>query len=348
MRKTQAVTPYYRQRRQSKTVSVFFNTKLNRFVSRRYPTKPWKDTPARKAQREEWMAVIKANKLATGEDVKSAYHFSKGTNYVPRDLLMLASYGKIMRVHEADGTAWDSARIAQLNIQQLLNSITDVEGSIVFRGPTLWWALSPGAAGQVLTFDGTTGWPDWQDPSGGGGGLAVAAMPATFGTTIYTAGGACKGNACKAVADIPLSGVIARYNRASTTPATELTAGLYIVDEATMQITDVLAESDPLSVPAVNGYYTYALPFNAGKVTVPAGSVFVLAVRRTDSGDTSNWGSMCDGTSHANPFPGLPITDVINGSVTSHFGVTLAKKAPAVGDTFSTFGYNVGIGAQTG
>ena len=57
-----------------------------------------------------------------------------------------------------------------VNMQELLNTISSTQGSILYRGSTSWVALAAGTAGQVLTTNGAGANPSWETPSGGGGG----------------------------------------------------------------------------------------------------------------------------------------------------------------------------------
>lgn len=51
------------------------------------------------------------------------------------------------------------------DVQSLLDSISSVPGSILFRSAEMWVALEAGPAGYVLTVDEVTGLPVWGDPS---------------------------------------------------------------------------------------------------------------------------------------------------------------------------------------
>lgn len=56
------------------------------------------------------------------------------------------------------------------DIQELLDSISDVHGSVLFRGTSDWQALAPGTSGHVLSTQGAAADPVWVAQSGGGGG----------------------------------------------------------------------------------------------------------------------------------------------------------------------------------
>jgi len=49
-------------------------------------------------------------------------------------------------------------------LQQMLDLLGDVPGSILVRGPDRWLSLPPGPIGYVLVI-GAGGVPEWVDPS---------------------------------------------------------------------------------------------------------------------------------------------------------------------------------------
>lgn len=67
------------------------------------------------------------------------------------------------------GNLSDSPTIAA-EVQAILDQITTVRGSILFRGVTAWEALAPGTANFVLQTNGAGADPTWVAQSGGGGG----------------------------------------------------------------------------------------------------------------------------------------------------------------------------------
>ena len=71
----------------------------------------------------------------------------------------------------AANPAWANAPAA--NIQTLLDSIGNVQGSVLYRGAAGWVVLAPGTAGQVLTSGGAGANPSWAAGGGGGGGPAT-------------------------------------------------------------------------------------------------------------------------------------------------------------------------------
>lgn len=85
------------------------------------------------------------------------------------------------------GNLSDTPTIAA-EVQVILDQITDVRGSILFRGAAGWEALAPGLSGQFLKTMGAGADPVWAAGGGGGGNyaliqtqvLAAAAATITF------------------------------------------------------------------------------------------------------------------------------------------------------------------------
>lgn len=96
-----------------------------------------------------------------------ALEVSKGTIFLPRDLLLKMATGKMWRVVLKDGTelwnVWDMAD----QIQVMLDVLSETPGSIVYRAADGWVGLLPGKLNQVLTSDPDTGAVFWGDGSGG-------------------------------------------------------------------------------------------------------------------------------------------------------------------------------------
>lgn len=70
------------------------------------------------------------------------------------------------------GNVSDSPTIAA-EVQAILDQITNVQGSILFRGAADWQALAPGAAGQFLKTNGAGADPAWAAGGGGGGSYSL-------------------------------------------------------------------------------------------------------------------------------------------------------------------------------
>lgn len=91
------------------------------------------------------------------------------------------------------GNLADSPTIAA-DVQAILDQITNVRGSVLYRGVAGWAALAPGSAGDVLTTNGAGADPAWA--AGGGGSshpwywappVAANFTAATFDVNVPTA-----------------------------------------------------------------------------------------------------------------------------------------------------------------
>lgn len=115
---------------------------------------------------EKFRQAAIATKYMDADDQKSARELTKGTNALPRDLLMQALYGRLGVVLLNDGTRIYSVA-ALKDASGLLDIITNAPGSMLYRGEDYWLALPPGASEQTLKM-GEDGFPLW-GASGGGG-----------------------------------------------------------------------------------------------------------------------------------------------------------------------------------
>jgi len=60
-----------------------------------------------------------------------------------------------------------------INISALLDTLSDTQGTVLYRGASAWEALAPGTALQVLTTNGAAANPSWQDAASGFAGYIV-------------------------------------------------------------------------------------------------------------------------------------------------------------------------------
>jgi hypothetical protein len=170
------------------SLRVFWSNKHQRFIARGWPTKAPPMTPARRASIQRFKDVVQLIKTNAPEDVMAAEEFTANSPFLVRDVLMMAATGKLVSAYMADGTYWTGLNMAFPEIQTYLDSISNVRGTILFRGAQNWIALEPGDAGDVLTTHGAGADPDWAPSSGGGGsevnyfGMTNAPSLASYGS----------------------------------------------------------------------------------------------------------------------------------------------------------------------
>lgn len=99
---------------------------------------------------------------------ETAVEMAKGTQQVPRDILMMAMMGTYYEFLMPDGSILQGARMTNPNPQYILDLITDEIGSLLWRAPVGWVGITPGYPGQVLVL-APDGEPNWVDGAGGGG-----------------------------------------------------------------------------------------------------------------------------------------------------------------------------------
>jgi hypothetical protein len=99
-------------------------------------------------------------------DAATAHYQAKGLEYVPRDLIMMASYGWYIELRWPDGEVILPDRAVNPNAQQILDQVTNTNYSIIYRSPIGWVGLDPGSNGDVLTSAG--GEPKWLPLPGSG------------------------------------------------------------------------------------------------------------------------------------------------------------------------------------
>lgn len=93
------------------------------------------------------------------------------------------------------GNLSDSPTVAA-EVQAILDQITNVHGSILFRGAAGWQALAPGTSGNFLKTNGAGADPSWATGGGGGGAdlgpawvdLTFGSSSSIYGTTAFVAG----------------------------------------------------------------------------------------------------------------------------------------------------------------
>jgi hypothetical protein len=119
-------------------------------------------------------------------EVETAKNMAKGTPWVYRDILIMASYGFLYEIQMPDGSILMPYRSQNPNVQYLLDQITSVHGSILYRADIGWVGLPPGTNSYVLTM--ASGLPVWDrsdqiGPTGATGPIGPTGPQGATGST---------------------------------------------------------------------------------------------------------------------------------------------------------------------
>lgn len=297
---------------------VLYRMKDGRVIARAWPRKRGKYQSERQRQWGEWFAL--ASKWATAPDPGSqeyALATTDSTIFFPRDLLIKMVRGSLWNVTMADGTQiwniWDMAE----QIQVELDTITQVPGSILYRGPTEWVALEPGQAGFVFTSTGTQGLPQWQAAAGGGIPGIWQILASSSGTS---SGNATKGMSVTIQMDLNIGGVAAIAS---------------FVEGATYKVAVGAIEGGVFAAPfftsalqtaTADGIYPMLFQW-AEAVEFASGSNVAVMLIRTDGSDTTNCALRTSNQSWPNVF-----------TAGDYHSFALASKEPKIGDAVSVSG----------
>lgn len=112
-------------------------------------------------QRAEFAFVTHLIKNPCAADVDAATAISRGTMYLPRDMLAKAAYGTLLEVHTDDGRYLGSSREAARDGQLLLATISQARTSIIYRGENDWEACQTTTGSAVLHISASPQMPEW-------------------------------------------------------------------------------------------------------------------------------------------------------------------------------------------
>jgi hypothetical protein len=123
-------------------------------------------TPGAFYQQQEFATVARGASSPEPVGLATSINLAKGTHQVPRDLAMMAAYGKLYELTFADGTVPVYYRMVAANAQLTLDQVTDTPGAMLYRSPAGWLEIPPGNNGDVLWMFGQV--PQWlQAPADG-------------------------------------------------------------------------------------------------------------------------------------------------------------------------------------
>lgn len=140
-------------------------------IASKWPKKkPKRRTPYEFYVQTEFGRAAQQASAAISEQVIAAQLLAKGSGNVPRDFLTAAAMGVAMQITLADGTRIIPWRKVDPNPQLILDLVTDVVGSVIWRSSEGWVGLGPGNSGQILAvIDNEPQWRDLPAVPGGGG-----------------------------------------------------------------------------------------------------------------------------------------------------------------------------------
>jgi hypothetical protein len=161
-------------------------------VVQKWPRKrPEKPSPGVRYARAEF--ALAASWASDPEPVmyQTAIEYAKGTDLVPRDLLMMAIYGTYYTFTLPNGATPTFYRMVAANAQLTLDQVTSTVGAMLVRTAVGWVEVLPGNDGQYLGHQ--TGVPKWQNVQLASGGAANIPAPFIAHNDIYMTPG-CQSN----------------------------------------------------------------------------------------------------------------------------------------------------------
>ena len=309
--------------------SLAIKTGLNIYANRgalvaaKWPRKRGRPrSPVTREQNEWFRQANLLAKYADGQSQWMAIEVSKGSPWYPRDLLLSAMAGRLFETLTIDGVEFRSVAIRDDVSSDLDFLAGKVTGTIIVRGEDLWSALIPGDPFEVLTSHGPGVLPSYELSGSGISLVRAATIPVK---TVSATARATKGVLFRAREDFT---VFRLGTQLDATINQEYRGAVYELDAA-FKITAILAETADFLVPAT-GQLTLDEALTAPAV-LSGDKDYVLAWTRREATDTNSvpmlvgWNTI--------PFIGLPVKYLkpLNGV---SLGAQLAKKAPAIGDTF--------------
>lgn len=258
----------------------------DKWVFRRWPQRGGPKNARLRNWRQKQFAIA-AQMAANPEPISywTATEIVKGTQMVPRDFLTACAYARgYVVINALTGEQWPvidhgppltEQQMAD-EIQTLLDLITNVRGSILYRGQSAWEGLPPGDDGNVLTSNGPGADPQYKPSSGGGGGLSEQWSGNPSGSP-HSGAPATTGSLLLPVIDINISEL--------AIPADLIAGGTYYAAlyelDGSNKITSILDTTGNV-VAGASAFDTLALPFSA-PVALTAGGRYAMMFTRSDA-----------------------------------------------------------------
>lgn len=261
-------------------------------------------------------------------DLGTAVEMARGTEQVPRDILMMAAMGLYYEIVSPTGIVWESARMTS-NPQYILDLVSSEYGGMLWRDTIGWVRLAPGMPGQVLLSDGNR--PYWGAAGPAAGGLV--------GASNIWEGSSTSNYASKGALVIPILPftVVAMYGNLSEIAGQTYRWGIYEVN-ASNTILAVVAQTAPWVAPGTQLIAT--AQYLPTPVTLTVGKRYAFLLTRTSGTNTTSCGLRA-GTRDA---AGAPLAG-------TNTYLAYARNNPGIGDTVGASGdnpYSYGFLGQMG
>lgn len=256
--------------------------------------------------------ACKAIKLTAATFQNESRESAKGTPMLPRDALMAALYGKGPTIVFPNGERL-VPMASRVEMSKLLDNLGWTNGSILYRDPSEYWkSLEPGTEDQVLVID-ENGLPSWQ--------TLITPTGASAWTTIDSgamsgSGYAGKGSWFKNW----FAHDVQEFAFEHQFPASQvIKAAIYEVNSGGV-IQSILV--DETVTTTQDGTVRQAYHKFSSTISLSAGKIYCMMVRRSDGSDT-NGTPIAQGTTMNPSFP-----------VTGNWGYcNITKANPVVGNT---------------
>lgn len=129
-------------------------------VAQKWPRPgPRGNSAGQKWRRKEFGYIAAALSNRRSLEYETAVNLAKGTNFVPRDILMMTMMGTFYEIVDETGKVYRGWRFMVSNVQDVLDQLTNIRGSIIVRGVDFWEFIEPGNDGDALQmFSGDPAW----------------------------------------------------------------------------------------------------------------------------------------------------------------------------------------------
>ena len=293
---------------------------ITKWPRKRGPAK----TPTAAINQAMFRQVVQWAKNPLSSEIDAAQEGTKDTGYLLRDVIESSSYGLVTIGVDVDGNVYMGFRLANQQIQVLLDSISIDVGTLLVRTAVGWVALDAGPNGDVLTALGPGAVPQWAPvPSGPAPPATVyMALSENNAPGVNAAAVAFCGTAFLLSHQITLNAIWALQNQTASQSYDWYT--MNIAATTTPQtVSNVTKIATQPGILLNRGWTRVAL--TTPQILTPAAGIYVIGSARTDGTNTSVNGQWKASAIQARGIlPGLWL----------NFG-SMAQKAPANGNSLT-------------